>query len=78
MSGHLRNFSTMFLAVFIAFLVGLGTYGYASEKGVHGVKPKKGDVVMPLTIESPAFSNNGEIPKPYTCDGEDISPALQW
>ncbi len=78
MSGHLRNLSTMFLAVFIAFLVGLCAYGYASEKEVHSVKPMKGGVTMSLTVASPVFSSNGEIPKHYTCDGEDISPALQW
>ena len=33
---------------------------------------------MPLTIESPAFLNNGEIPTENTCDGEDVSPGLQW
>jgi phosphatidylethanolamine-binding protein (PEBP) family uncharacterized protein len=31
-----------------------------------------------LTIGSPAFGLNGEIPKQYTCDGADISPPLTW
>lgn len=33
---------------------------------------------MPLTLSSPAFSHNGEIPKLYTCDSRDISPPLAW
>ncbi len=33
---------------------------------------------MALTITSPAFAHNGEIPKKYTCDGDDVSPALAW
>ena len=33
---------------------------------------------MPLTLTSPAFSHQGEIPKRYTCEGEDTSPALSW
>jgi Raf kinase inhibitor-like YbhB/YbcL family protein len=33
---------------------------------------------MALTIESPAFLNKGEIPTDNTCDGEDVSPGLQW
>lgn len=33
---------------------------------------------MALRIASSAFSQNGEIPLRYTCDGEDISPALEW
>lgn len=32
--------------------------------------------IMKLT--SPSFENQGEIPKKYTCDGEDIPPALTW
>ncbi|HZX23728.1 MAG TPA: YbhB/YbcL family Raf kinase inhibitor-like protein, partial [Woeseiaceae bacterium] len=31
-----------------------------------------------MTIESPAFEHNGEIPSVYTCDGRDISPELRW
>ena len=33
---------------------------------------------MALVITSPAFSNNGSIPKQFTCEGADISPALSW
>ena len=33
---------------------------------------------MTMTITSPAFVANGEIPAAYTCDGNDISPALVW
>jgi Raf kinase inhibitor-like YbhB/YbcL family protein len=29
-----------------------------------------------LTLSSPAFTNEGEIPEKYTCEGEDISPPL--
>ncbi len=33
---------------------------------------------MALTLTSSAFSHNGEIPTRYTCEGDDISPALSW
>ena len=33
---------------------------------------------MALELTSPAFRNGGEIPVRYTCEGEDISPALAW
>jgi len=33
---------------------------------------------MTLTLESTAFRKGEDIPKKYTCDGEDISPALKW
>ena len=33
---------------------------------------------MALTISSAAFGANEPIPARYTCEGEDISPALEW
>jgi Raf kinase inhibitor-like YbhB/YbcL family protein len=33
---------------------------------------------MPLTLASPSFTNGGEIPPQFTCEGQDISPALHW
>ena len=33
---------------------------------------------MTLTLVSPAFSHNGEIPRKYTCQGADASPPLEW
>ncbi|MFZ5801133.1 MAG: YbhB/YbcL family Raf kinase inhibitor-like protein [Candidatus Omnitrophota bacterium] len=31
-----------------------------------------------MEIKSPAFAENEVIPKKYTCQGEDISPQLEW
>ena len=31
-----------------------------------------------FTLSSPAFPNNGRIPKKYTCDDGDRSPQLAW
>ncbi len=31
-----------------------------------------------LSLSSPAFGRNQEVPTPYTCDGTGISPPLQW
>jgi len=33
---------------------------------------------MSLILTSPAFPPGGEIPAVYTCEGEDLSPALSW
>ncbi|MFW5691466.1 MAG: YbhB/YbcL family Raf kinase inhibitor-like protein [Chloroflexota bacterium] len=33
---------------------------------------------MPLTLKSTAFEPNQAIPARYTCDGENISPPLNW
>ncbi|MGH2625813.1 MAG: YbhB/YbcL family Raf kinase inhibitor-like protein [Anaerolineales bacterium] len=33
---------------------------------------------MTLTLTTTAFPAGGKIPRRYTCDGEDISPPLEW
>jgi Raf kinase inhibitor-like YbhB/YbcL family protein len=39
----------------------------------------KGDVRdMKLTLTSPSFEDQGNIPRNHTCEGEDVSPALAW
>jgi len=34
--------------------------------------------LMSLTLSSPVFQHEGEIPREFTCDGEDKSPELNW
>lgn len=41
-------------------------------------KNNKGGKKMEIVIKSSAFENGGMIPSKYTCDGEDISPPLEW
>jgi Raf kinase inhibitor-like YbhB/YbcL family protein len=33
---------------------------------------------MAMSLNSPAFQQNGHIPSKYTCEGEDVSPPLAW
>jgi Raf kinase inhibitor-like YbhB/YbcL family protein len=33
---------------------------------------------MEIKINSPAFEDGGMIPSKFTCDGQDMSPALGW
>ena len=33
---------------------------------------------MDMSIASTAFEHNGTIPRLYTCEGQDISPPLNW
>jgi Raf kinase inhibitor-like YbhB/YbcL family protein len=40
--------------------------------------PLFGEDKMALAITSTAFSQGGEIPARYTCEGEDVSPPLHW
>ena len=36
------------------------------------------DVALSIEVSSSAFTEGGDIPIQYTCDGEDKSPPLQW
>jgi Raf kinase inhibitor-like YbhB/YbcL family protein len=38
----------------------------------------EGEKNMTLTLKSPDFVHHGEIPKVFTCDGDDTSPSLIW
>lgn len=40
--------------------------------------PEEGERAMPFELTSSAFVPGGPIPRQYTCDGEDISPPLEW
>lgn len=47
--------------------------------GVLSLLPTEGkgeETMADLSISSPAFQHNGNIPAKYTCDGSDINPAL--
>ena len=37
---------------------------------------KEGEMV--LAVSSPAFQEGSKIPTKYTCEGQDVSPALTW
>lgn len=53
------------LALCCVFFVAIQS-GYAKEEN------------MSFTLKSNAFNHEGEIPKKYTCQGEDIAPNLEW
>jgi Raf kinase inhibitor-like YbhB/YbcL family protein len=35
-------------------------------------------MALSLSLSSSAFTNQGEIPSRFTCEGDDVSPALAW
>jgi hypothetical protein len=41
-------------------------------------EPTDTPLVRPMTISSLAFADGDTIPARFTCDAENISPALQW
>jgi Raf kinase inhibitor-like YbhB/YbcL family protein len=62
----------------VAALILTMALGYPSSLMAEGRETQKGGKPMALTITSQAFSQNGSIPRRYTCDGEDTSPPLEW
>ncbi len=44
------------------------------EARVDSAPPEK----LTIRLKSSVFNDQGQIPKLYTCDGEDISPPLAW
>ena len=54
------------------FLAGFVTAGCSQEP-----QPAKGHVMKTL-LTSAAFADGEPIPAKYTCDGNDVSPPLQW
>ncbi|HYN15098.1 MAG TPA: YbhB/YbcL family Raf kinase inhibitor-like protein [Terriglobales bacterium] len=39
---------------------------------------RQGASAMSFTLSSTAFQPGGDIPRKYTCEGPDVSPALTW
>jgi Raf kinase inhibitor-like YbhB/YbcL family protein len=56
---------TVAVVLFVTVLVGMGA---AAQGGGQ----------MTMAVTTTAFAAGGEIPKKYTCDGPDLSPALSW
>src|SRR5262249_46650139 len=57
----------------------LAIFGGACSKSDKSTPQRdKGSAPMKIKLSSPSFSEGQPIPSKYTCDGEDVSPALSW
>ncbi len=53
--------------------------GCAADSVVSGASSaEQGGKVMAFELKSAAFTTGSNIPKEFTCDGPDVSPALSW
>ncbi len=52
----------------LASLLFLAAFQLVAQKGA----------TMPFSLHSSAFKEGADIPRQYTCEGADISPALSW
>lgn len=57
----------------IQFLIAVFSFCYSSVPF-----SAVGEHKMTLTLKSPDFQQMGEIPELFTCDGANVSPALNW
>jgi Raf kinase inhibitor-like YbhB/YbcL family protein len=67
----IRRISILLAIFFLAILLA----------GCHPATPTQaetGQSVLTLQVSSPAFGEGETIPTKYTCDGENISPQLDW
>ena len=68
--------------VLLLILVGAGCQATqeAPESEITSASPAEGDSELPgrLQLTSSAFSEGDSTPAQYTCDGQDISPPLNW
>nr|WP_281794242.1 YbhB/YbcL family Raf kinase inhibitor-like protein [Desulforhabdus amnigena] len=75
---HLRRFPSPSILCFITVLAFMLMDGIPAPFAAAESKAQKGEYAMSLEITSQAFSQDGSIPRRYTCDGQDASPPLQW
>ena len=66
------------LVIIIAVIVGFLMFKHETKTQLELVKSLVENAKYEFKLESTAFPNGGEIPKKYTCDGENISPPLKW
>jgi Raf kinase inhibitor-like YbhB/YbcL family protein len=76
--GRMLGMTRQMMAVifFFTVLVGMGAAGH--RPAAAQASQAAGGAAMAMTITTTAFATGGEIPKKYTCDGPDVSPALAW
>jgi Raf kinase inhibitor-like YbhB/YbcL family protein len=62
------------LALTVLAIATMGCKGRIESAGTSGERSPK----MTISVSSSAFQEGGMIPSKYTCDGQDISPPLNW
>ncbi len=66
-----KNFSITLALLWFTMLVG-------TSQADTTLSQNNTENTMALTLTSPAFAHNDLIPAQFTCDSQDLSPALAW
>lgn len=69
-----RLLPPLLLVIALAWVVD----GCGPDASPAAVAEKEGGQAMAFQMTSSAFAQGGVIPRQYTCDGQDVSPPLQW
>jgi len=77
LNNDLVNFGCSLFGVLVALLLWFNIPGLAA-KADQDLLIDTGENTMKIQLSSPAFAAGEFIPKKYTCDGENKSPALRW
>ena len=66
----------------VSFILGAAAVltAFTAACAGNGQEPSREEEEAELSIEltSPAFAEGASIPRRYTCDGQDVSPPLEW
>ena len=65
-----------YLLLGVTFLIVIGGAWYAFNRSSTQDVDTSESMASTLTLTSFAFENNGNIPPTFTCDGEEVNPAL--
>jgi Raf kinase inhibitor-like YbhB/YbcL family protein len=63
--------------LFLFMLLALAVTGCGPGSSLTAL-PEKGEQAMAFEVTSDAFAQGEPVPVKYTCDGEDLSPPLDW
>ncbi len=73
-----KRYLVIILIGIIAIVTALLTYNYITQKQIPDLLSLSPDIPMNIALRSPVISYGKEIPVKYTCDGNNISPPLNW
>jgi Raf kinase inhibitor-like YbhB/YbcL family protein len=66
------------MIVFLTFMSFLGLTLACGAKKTNEEHTQKAENMKTFKITSPAFAYGDSIPVKFTCDGDDVSPELEW
>lgn len=66
------------LVIIVVIITILLIYNYTAQKQIPDLLSLNPNIPMNIALRSPTISYGKEIPVKYTCDGNNISPPLNW